>query len=90
MPKITLETLDDKTLAYWNMSSTFNGRDSQTPKLTTAEALNTLNNTFAVINPARPLYNKLVRLHSSIIVGGRKTKSKTTATDLQMPKRAQG
>jgi hypothetical protein len=84
MTKLALESLEDKTLAYWNVSSTFQGRDSQLPKLNTMEAIDTLNKTLAVLNPARPLSSRVHLLATAVIDGGRRRKPKTTATVLHL------
>ena len=75
--------LSDKTLVYWNMSSTYNGRPSQEKNLTTEKAITQVRNTLAILNPARPLAKQLYAFQEEIIV--RPKRSKQTAKIVQLP-----
>lgn len=69
-------SLEEKTLGYWNLSSTYQGKPSQTPNITTEQAIKTCNVLASQINPARPLAKRVYLIKDSIIVGSPKRSKK--------------
>lgn len=76
--------LENKTLAYWNMSSVYHGKASSLKQLTTADALKMFNEHLQVLNPHRPLSMRLRQMQEEIIVGGKKKRKASAATVLRM------
>lgn len=79
------QTLDIKTLDYWNMSSAAHGKPSRIAPPTTEQVLKVGRNNLAELNPARPLAVCFGKMLDEVIVGGRRsTKGRTAATVLRM------
>lgn len=75
-----MDTIEQKTLAYWNVCSAYHGRISQYPKLTTEQALRILQDDASVLGPHRPLKHKVLHLLGSIIEGTPKGRGKKQPT----------
>jgi hypothetical protein len=76
-------SLEEKTLGYWNLSTAYQGKPSQTPNITTEGAIKACNTLAEQINPARPLAKRIFLIKDSIIVGA--PKSKRSKTPVAVP-----
>lgn len=77
-------TIEQKTLAYWNTSSTFRGKPSQTPDMNMQQGLKSCSDNLAVLGPQRPLAKRTSQLLEQLIEGKPRRKSKqNTATVLR-------
>lgn len=61
------QTLAQKTLAFWTISSKYNGRIGK--GVTCEEVNRTCNNIYPQLNPARPLFDRLFKFQQEIIRG---------------------
>ncbi len=75
-------SLEEKTLGYWNLSTAYQGKPSQTPNITTEKAISVCNTLASQINPARPLAKRVYRIQDNIIHGSPKVKRSKKQLDV--------
>lgn len=79
-------TLAQKTLAYWNTSSTFHGKPSQTPDMNMQQGLKSCSDNLRMLGPHRPLAFRTSQLLEQLIDGKprRRKKDQPVATLLNL------
>ncbi len=78
-------TLEEKTLAYWNTSSTFHGKPSQTPEMNIQQGLKSCGDNLMFLGPHRRLAYRTQQLQDALIDGKPRRKSKTAVAATVLP-----